>query len=198
MSGTLKQFFKFLITGANNTGLDFLVLNLLMLAFRIYKGWPIILFNIISFSIAVTNSYLINRFWTFRLDENKKIYKTQIFLIIIIIFILINLKFLKNKFVFIFLAIVFFIVVLLINIYIVKNFLSKENFAKSSLEFSKFVFLTVIGMAINTGIVYYLTSFVSPFFGLTKVLWANFSKAVATCISLFWNFTCYKFVVFKR
>lgn len=193
----LKQFFKFLITGANNTGLDFLILNLLMFSFNTYKGWPIILFNIISFSLAVTNSYLINRFWTFRSEANKKIYKTQISLIVIILLILLNLNFLKNNIVFIFLTILFFSLVLLINIYVVKNFLLKENFTKSSFEFSKFVFLTIIGMTINTGIVYALTSFVSPFFGFSNILWANFSKAVATCIALFWNFFSYKLIVFK-
>lgn len=195
---TLKQFVKFLIVGTNNTALDFLILNLLMFSFNIYKGLPLIFFNIISFSIAVTNSYLINRFWTFKSEEDKKIRRAQLFLILIIFFILINLKFIKITVLFIVLIIFFLTIVLLVNLYVIKNFLLKEKFSKSSIEFSKFFFLTLIGMLINTGIFYSLTSFISPLFGLTKVLWANFSKAIATIVSLFWNFSAYKFIVFKK
>jgi len=193
-----RQFFKFLIVGLNNTGLDFLILNLLMFSFNIYKGLPIIFFNIISFSIAVTNSYLINRFWTFKSEEDRKIYQAQLLLILIILFILINLKFLKSIIIFIVLTVLFLIVVLSINFYVIKNFLLKEKLLESSKEFGKFVFLTIIGMLINTSVFYSFNTFVSPFFGFTNVLWANFSKAIATCISLFWNFTCYKFIVFKK
>ncbi len=195
---TFKQFIKFLIVGTNNTGIDFLILNLLMFSFGIYKGPPLIFFNIISFSLAVINSYLINRYWTFKKEEDKKISRTQILCILIILFILLNLRFIKSSLLFIILTISFLIIVFLINFYIIEKFLLKENFSKSSIQFLKFVFLTIIGMTINTGIVYYFTSFVSPLFGLTKVLWANFSKGIATCISLFWNFACYKFVVFKK
>lgn len=195
---TFKQFFKFLIVGLNNTGLDFLILNLLMLSFNLYKGLPIIFFNIISFTIAVTNSYLVNRFWTFRREGNQKILKTQIFLTFLIFLIISNLKFFKKDIFFIFLSVSFFTTVLFINFYIIKNFLSKEKFSDNSKQFGQFVFLTIIGTTINTGIFYSLVSFISPFFGFSEVVWANFSKAVATCISLFWNFTCYKFIVFKR
>lgn len=198
MSDIFKQFFKFLIVGLNNTGIDFLILNLLMFSFNIYYGLPVIFFNIISFTVAVTNSYLINRFWTFKKEENQRILRTQIILAFIIFLILFNLKFLKEKIVFVILSIVFFTIVLWINIFVVKNFLLKEKISESSKEFLKFVILTIMGMIINTTVFYSLISFVSPLFNFSKVLWANFSKAVATVVSLFWNFICYKFIVFKN
>ncbi|MCX7779016.1 MAG: GtrA family protein [Patescibacteria group bacterium] len=195
---TIKQFFKFLIVGLNNTALDFLILNLLMFTFNLYQGLPIIFFNLISFTIAVTNSYLVNRFWTFQKEKNKKIFQGQFFLILIIFFILINLKFFKKNIIFITLGFIFFTVVLWIDLYIIKKFLLKERFLESSKEFGKFAILTILGMAINTSIFYTLTSFVSPIFGFSKILWANFSKAVATSLSLFWNFACYKLIVFNK
>ena len=65
-------------------------------------------------------------------------------------------------------------------------------------EFSQFIGVTLIGLAINSGIVFSITTFISPLFGLSIGLWANLAKAAATGISLIWNFIGYKFFVFKK
>lgn len=195
---SLGQFIKFLITGTNNTAIDFLILNILMRVFNIYSGPAVVLFNCFSFSIAVSNSYLINRFWVFSQAEIKKIRNIQFFLLPIIFLILLDLKFLKNNILLLALILVFFIPVIFIDLYIIKELLLKNKFSESSAEFGKFVFLTIVGMVINSGIFYVSTSFVSPLFGLSTVLWANFSKALATIISLFWNFFSYKVFIFRR
>lgn len=65
----LGQFSKFIIVGLMNTAIDFLILNLLMRAAEIYQGKWIILLNVISFSIAIINSYLWNKYWTFKSRE---------------------------------------------------------------------------------------------------------------------------------
>lgn len=67
-----------------------------------------------------------------------------------------------------------------------------------SKEVSQFLIVSLIGVAINSGIVFGLTTFIPPIFGLSKELWANLAKAVATGVALFWNFLGYKFVVFKK
>lgn len=64
------QFGKFFVVGILNTGLDFLVLNLLMWITQTYKGTPIVIFGTISFSVAVINSYFLNKYWTFG-DQSK-------------------------------------------------------------------------------------------------------------------------------
>lgn len=168
-----------------------------MYLFNIYYGLPIIFFNFLSFTVAVTNSYLINRFWVFGENKERKIKNIQIVLIIIILIILANLKFLKNNILLIVSIFVFFALVSIIVVYIVKNFL-KNKILQCSSQFSGFVLMTLIGLAINSVIFYSFTSFVSPFFGLSVVLWANFSKALATGISLFWNFFSYQFFIFKK
>ncbi len=63
------QIYKFVIIGALNTAIDFGVLNLLMWWTGIYSGNWIILLNMISFSVAVTNSYFWNKYWTFKAKE---------------------------------------------------------------------------------------------------------------------------------
>lgn len=60
------QFVRFAIIGAVNTGIDFLILNLLIFATGIKEGNGLIPLNLISFSIAVINSYFLNKHWAFK------------------------------------------------------------------------------------------------------------------------------------
>ncbi len=66
----LLQFGKFFIVGITNTGIDFAVYNFLMWLTGINKGFPIIAFAAISFVSALINSYLLNKYWTFK-DKGK-------------------------------------------------------------------------------------------------------------------------------
>jgi len=66
-------------------------------------------------------------------------------------------------------------------------------------EASSFIVVSLIGLAINSGIVYFVTTYASaPFSFLTPALWENFAKVMATGIALIWNFIGYKFIVFKK
>ncbi|MEK9151511.1 MAG: GtrA family protein [Patescibacteria group bacterium] len=62
----IKQFSKFIIVGGINTGIDFLVLNILIYLTGITSGIELFVLNSISFSVAVVNSYFMNKRWTFQ------------------------------------------------------------------------------------------------------------------------------------
>jgi|SRR3989338_10871133 len=64
-------------------------------------------------------------------------------------------------------------------------------------EFLKFITIGLGGLALNSSIVYAITTFIPFFDGLTPQLLENFAKILATIVSLFWNFIGYKFFVFK-
>ena len=62
----IKHFSKFIIVGGVNTGIDFAVLNALMYLSSITSGLGLFVLNCISFSVAVVNSYFMNKRWTFK------------------------------------------------------------------------------------------------------------------------------------
>ena len=69
---------------------------------------------------------------------------------------------------------------------------------KGGIKFAQFLTVSIIGVIINSSIVYLITSNIHPMFGLSPQLWANIAKLAATAISLIWNFLGYKFIVFKK
>ena len=132
---------KFGGIGVANTVIDFGVLNLLSSFAHIFSGVKLMPLNVVSFSIAVINSYFWNKYWTFK---------------------------------------------------------SEGKATSSGSQFVTFIIVSVIGLLINTGIVYLVTTFASPFGGVSQAVWLNIGKLAATFISLAWNFVGYKFIVFKR
>jgi putative flippase GtrA len=141
MNGIIRQFLKFAVIGVINTGVDFGILNLLVWITDTSKDDPKLIFlNIISFSIAVVNSYWLNKKWAFQ-DQGS---------------------------------------------------------GDTGKKFSKFLIVSIIGVAINTTVLKFISANVDPLFGLNDQLWINVAKIVATGISLIWNFIGYKLLVFRK
>ena len=66
----VRQLVKFCLVGASSTVLDKGTLYLLVK--RIAPRWPWWLSASLSFSLGVTNSFLLNRNWTFRAHEHDE------------------------------------------------------------------------------------------------------------------------------
>ncbi|HLC95384.1 MAG TPA: GtrA family protein [Patescibacteria group bacterium] len=136
-----KQFSKFVIVGGINTGIDFFILNVLMYFTGFASGLGLFFLNSISFSVAVVNSYFMNKHWTFQ-DKTKS--------------------------------------------------------EQEPIKFSRFFVISIIGIVINGAVLTSITTFITPLFGISVLLWANIAKLMATGFSLIWNFIGYKFFVFKK
>ena len=87
-----------------------------------------------------------------------------------------------------------------VNSYFMNKYWTFEDRRNRSegVKFSQFLAVSVIGMLINSGVVYVITTSVGPIAGLGPKIWANVAKLVATAVSLVWNFLGYKFIVFKK
>lgn len=136
----VSQFSRFVAVGLINTAIDFAVLNILSFTTGIHSGTGLIVINSISFLTAVTNSYFMNKYWTFGVRDGIR-----------------------------------------------------------TAEASKFLSVSLVGLVINSGIVYGISTFImSPLPQIGPALWENFAKVVATGVSLIWNFIGYKLFVFKK
>ena len=62
---TLIQFLKFIVVGIINFVVDFGIFKLLSSV----VGMPVALSNIISYTCGVINSFLLNRYWTFKIKH---------------------------------------------------------------------------------------------------------------------------------
>ena len=70
--------------------------------------------------------------------------------------------------------------------------------SRKDANFLTFFAITLIGLLLNSGIVYIITTFVPPVLISSETLWVNMAKVLATGVSLVWNFTGYKLIVFKN
>jgi len=74
--GIFYQLTKFSIAGILNASVDFGILNFLIFFTGINVGGFFSLFKAASFIVANTNSYIWNKFWTFR-KESREEYRTD-------------------------------------------------------------------------------------------------------------------------
>lgn len=86
-----------------------------------------------------------------------------------------------------------------VNSYILNKFWTFQEKSRRGIpwQFLKFVIISIVGALLNSSIVFSVTTFVSPFLGISQEIWANFAKVLATAVGLIWNFIGYKFWAFK-
>lgn len=62
----LQQVWRFGLVGSINTALDLLVLNGLLLFFPTGLTWLILIYNVTAYGFGALNSFLLNKYWTFK------------------------------------------------------------------------------------------------------------------------------------
>lgn len=74
----------------------------------------------------------------------------------------------------------------------------REKTEKLTKEFIQFIVVSVIGFLINVSIASGIFKFVAPIAGLSIEQWGIICAAMATVVSMLWNFAGYKFIVFEK
>ena len=69
---------------------------------------------------------------------------------------------------------------------------------KTVKEYIEFFAVSLSGAFINVGLFHLLVNVIGPKGGISPVAWANITILIGIPISLAWNFTGYKFFVFKK
>jgi len=136
---TVRQFSKYALVGFSNLTIDFGVLNILIYMTDKDKGIYFTVFKAISFSFALINSYLWNKFWSF---ENRGV-------------------------------------------------------ARAGRQFITFVTVALGGLLINVLLASYIVNAIHVDFVSSRI-WANIGAIISGFAVIAWNFTGYKFIVFKK
>lgn len=74
--GKFREIIVFVIVGLSNTFLDIGITTLLSFVLNVSSGLILALINVFGFSVAVINSYLLNKYWTFK--STTKTSRTEI------------------------------------------------------------------------------------------------------------------------
>jgi putative flippase GtrA len=196
----IYQFLRFGCIGLLNTGLSFLVQNSISKYLGISQGWHLGAVQAAAFVCAVIQSYPWNRTWTFGGEMGITMWKNLVRL-----FSVGSLGFVALLFVVVaskssapFWSYLIFLAAFLITEEVLwKRFgfhMSDWNHVGHS--FVIFFSVTLIGLGINA----FLSSIISTHVHITRTvdLDKNIAVALATGVSLFWNFVGYKVVVFRK
>ncbi len=198
----ILQFMKFAAIGFLTAALDFLILNFLSKLFGINSGIHLGLINIISFIAAVIHNYLWQRHWTFAVGQDVGLFRNFIRCVMVggagvafIAAVLLSARFEASAVVYAGLLLVFFL--LLWAFWSTFELLATRNAGQVSVQFAAFLVVSIIGLLINTFIVSFASAYLVDY-GIAEDLAKNIAKIAANGVSLIWNFTGYKLIVFRR
>ena len=74
----------------------------------------------------------------------------------------------------------------------------KKEMEGAGKEFTKFFIVTLGGLLINVAIASFMVNVIGPQFGISEKTWASVGGIIAAFGTVIWNFSGYKFLVFKK
>jgi putative flippase GtrA len=200
----IVQILRFAAIGSLNTALDFVILNFLFKTFEIDTTSELFLINGINFSFAVIQSYFWNRAWAFTESQGLSLFQNAFRLMLVgslgaftLLAVFIGLAFDPANTYFL----LIFVGLISIELVLWKAFnLKLGQTSSSGIQFLVFVVASALGALINSGILALAAHIITPYleFTINSDYIKNIAKVIATAVSLVWNFTAYKLIVFKR
>src|ERR1051326_5321855 len=191
----IYQFLRFACIGFLNTGLSFLVINTVSKFFGISQGFKFGVVVGIAFICALMQSYPWNKTWTFGNETGVGLWKNVVRLfsvgclgVLALLFVAIASTFSAPWWAYL----IFLAAYLITEDVLWKSFgFHMSTWSHESHSFAIFFIVTIVGFFINSG----LSGVFSTHIHIThRDLDKNIAAALATGVSLFWNFVGYKVV----
>lgn len=202
----ILELLRFGSIGVLNFSIHAIVVNMVSKHLGINEGLRLGIINISGFVVAVVQSYIWNRYWTFgKRATPDRLYKNFLRLVIVGVLGLAG-------FIFVMLgaragALAYYYGIVL-ALYVAAEYglwvlfgLSEHKASEVRLQFVKFLIISVIGLAINSVIVSIASTYLNnqdlALAGKEDII-KNVALVFANIISLVWNFIGYKLLVFKK
>lgn len=190
---------RFVCIGFLNTGLNFIVTNLVSKALGISQGWPYGLVTGAGFMASVIQSYFWHRTWIFGSEAAVTLWKNfhRLFLVGILgaLTVAIILFTSRNSPPAYFFSIILG-VYLTLEIVLWKYFgFHLSDWNHKSHSFVMFFIVTGVGFLINAVLSSVFSTYIHP---TQTDLDKNIALALATGVALFWNFAGAKVIVFRK
>ena len=203
MLSLLFQFIRFAGIGFLNTGVAFAIFNFLTFYFDIFTGYTAGFFTVVAFLIAVSHSYFWNRYLVFGRSAALGIAASLSRFVVAgilgaVVIVAAGFGAAKQYEYPFYLGLLAALVIGEIVFWHVFQIGRNTLMPGSRRDFSYFIAITAVGAFIQFFVTSLITSHVPPQFGLPQGLWTYLANALATAISLVWNFAGYKIIVFKN
>ncbi len=194
----ILQLLRFIAIGLLNTGLSFIIANLVSKYFNVSQGTKLGWSSAVGFFVATIQSYYWNKHWAFG-QQNTNLLQNFLRLVWVGLFgfmglllVYLGSQFAAPYYYYIALLVIF----MAAQLALWHSFHLSDNFGKSNNTFLSFFIVSFIGFLIN----FVIASKFSEIFHLLKNddLNKNIALVVATGASMVWNFIGYKLIVFKK
>jgi putative flippase GtrA len=91
-----------------------------------------------------------------------------------------------------------FCITLVISYFINRTWSFETAVKPHTKEFSLFIMVVLGSLAINSALIFYLTTIMTPPQGISPVSWVIFAKLLTAIVSMLWNFIGFHFIVFRK
>lgn len=200
----ILQLLRFAAIGSLNTALDFIIYNYVTKSFGVTSGVALGVLGVIGFIAAIAQSYLWNRAWAFHAN-NVTTFQNAFRLILVgglgfAAFVATVLGAANEAAPVFYLMIFGAFIISEIALWILFGLTISDGGGEISHQFAAFVIVSLVGLVINSTVIVAASYFLSPILETytNEDTIKNVAKAMATGVSLVWNFLGYKMIVFKK
>ena len=200
----ILQLLRFGAIGALNTALDYIILNYITKALGVTDPVQLAVLNVVGFTAAILQSYLWNRAWAFDTTSSTPLQNAYRLVLVgglgFTAFVAVILGAAFEAMPLFYLLILLGFVITEFALWMLFDLNFSANKDRATVQFAAFLIVSIIGLLINSFIVYLATSVITPTLEVyvNADTIKNVAKAMATCVSLVWNFMGYKLIVFKK